>query len=191
MRQNLYCIVIIPPEPVYSETREFQQHIADKYNSHAALKPPPHITLIPPFALEEDKEQILFKYVDAIASNENNFEIAIDGFGSFTVGVIYEAVILSDPLKKLEKELSLSFYKKFKAKRGPSHAYVPHVTIAFKDLSPLKFPAAWDEFKEKLYRRKWTVSSLCILRANPKGGWDIIRQSKFGMQKDGDTMALF
>ena len=182
---------MIPPEPIYSETREFQQHIAEKYNSHAALKPPPHITLIPPFAIEEDREHALFKYIDSIASDQMPFEIAIDGFGSFTVGVIYEAVILSEPLKILEKELSQTFYRKFKIERGPSHAYVPHVTIAFKDLSPIKFPPARDEFEQKLYRRKWTIRSLCILQANTKGGWDIKRESKFGMEKEGDTMGLF
>lgn len=181
---HLYCIVIIPPEPIYSETREFQEHFAEKYKSKAALKPPPHLTLIPPAMLASEKEAVIFRYLENIASNYEPFEVSIDGFGSFGVGVIYAELILTDPLRKLEKELSLSFYKKFHVERGPSHRFIAHITLAYKDLNPPMFAQAWEEFKDKLYRRKWTPDGITLLRNNPKGGWDQIYKAKFGMKKD-------
>jgi 2'-5' RNA ligase len=184
-RQYLYCITIIPPEPVYSEAREFQQHIAEIYHSKEALKVLPHITLIPPFHLEESREAELFTFLGKAVSGDNPFELSIDGFGSFTVGVIYAAVIAGDKLKKLEKELTLSFYKKFNLskERGPAHAFIPHITMAYKDLTPFESPRAWSEFKDKLYRRKWMLKDIAVLRHNGKS-WEVIKKVELGTAKD-------
>src|SRR4051812_9636997 len=89
--QNLYFIAIIPPEPVYSEVKEFQHHIAKKYHSRGALKPPSHITLIPPFQQPPSKEIDLIKFIKNFAAARSKFELSVDGFGSFGVGVIYVA----------------------------------------------------------------------------------------------------
>jgi 2'-5' RNA ligase len=183
MRNNLYFIGILAPEPVRSETREFQQHIADNYRSKAALKPPPHVTLIPPFLLAEDKQPVLFKYIEDIAGRQQTFEVSVDGFNCFGVQVIYAEVEVSDHIKKLEKDLSSTFYKKFQIERGPSSRFVPHITIAYKDLMPPMFALAWPEFKDKLYRRKWMVKEICLLRSSP-GGWEKILGAELGALKE-------
>jgi len=189
-RQNLYFIGIIPPEPVYTEVREFQQHMADAYHSKEALKTPPHITLIPPFQISEVREPELISFLERFASQQQPFELSVDGFGSFTTGVIYAALKAEDNLQKLEKDLSLSFYKKFIVARGPSHAYIPHITIAFKDLMPPIFPKAWDEFKSKLYRRKWKLQEITLLKHSGKE-WAIDRKFSIDDVQDFDLFSTF
>jgi 2'-5' RNA ligase len=188
-RSNLYFIAIIPPEPIYSEVKEFQQHIADTYRSKEALKPPSHITLIPPFQIDAARESELLRFADNFASKYGKFELSIDGFGSFGVGVIYAAFEKNELWKKLQKELSLSFYKKFKVEKGPSYGFTPHITIAYKDLTPLMFPLAWEEFRNKLYRRKWTLDNICLLRHNFKG-WEIIKRAELGNENNEMTLGF-
>jgi len=191
-KQHLYFIGIIPPEPIYSDIKEFQQHVADKYKSKEALRHPTHATLIPPFRLDESRQPELVKFIENIAAKQDKFELAIDGFGSFTTGVIYAAILLSDPLKKLEKELTHPFYKKFglTKEKGPSHAFIPHITIGYKDLSPLVFPQAWEEFKSKLYRRKWMLKDIALLRHNGKE-WTVIQKLELGTAKENELLLSF
>jgi 2'-5' RNA ligase len=179
--KHLYFIGIVPPEPIYAEIKEFQQYVADKYRSKEALRRPTHATLIPPFQLEESREAELIKFVENIAAKEDKFELAIDGFGSFTVGVIYAAIVKNEQLNAIYKELSSTFYRKFGLvkEKGPSHAFTPHITVAFKDLSPIVFPNARDEFKDKLYRRKWMIKDICILRHSGKE-WSVIKKVELG-----------
>ena len=188
---NLYFIAIIPPEPIYSEMKEFQKYFADKYHSIEAFKRPSHITLIAPFQQSLSKESALITFTENFASKRNNLELSIEGFGSFSVGVIYAALVKNEALKKLQKELSLSFYKNFRVEggKGASFAFNAHMTIAFKDLSPLVFPNAWEEFRTKLYRRKWMMGNICLLRHNYKE-WEIIKRAELKGNDVGETMEL-
>jgi len=180
-KQHLYLVAIIPPEPVYSEIKEFQQYAADKYRSKEALRRPSHITLIPPFQVSEMYEEQIIHFLTNFSSKQIPFELAIDGFGSFTVGVIYAAFVENERLKKMQKELILSFNKKFKVDGGKDSGrkFNPHITIAFKDLSPIVFPNAKKEFDDKLYRRKWMLKDMCLLRHDGRQ-WQIIKRVEFG-----------
>src|SRR5256885_8355169 len=113
-KQHLYLIAIIPPEPIYSEVKEFQKYMAEKYKSVEAFTKPVHITLIPPFQLEDIKEPKPMKFINDFAAKQHSFELSVENFGSFGVGVIYAALEENPLLNKLHKDLSLSFNKQFR-----------------------------------------------------------------------------
>jgi 2'-5' RNA ligase len=184
-KQHFYFIAIIPPEPIYSEIKDFQRHVVEKYNSKEAFRRPSHATLIAPFQISELHEEALKSFIANFSSKQSPIELAIDGFGSFTTGVIYAAFVEDERLKKIQKELSLSFFKRFKIVDGsrPNYRFNAHMTIAFKDLSPLVFPDAWGEFKDKLYRRKWMLKDICLLRHNFTQ-WEIIKRAEFQSDKE-------
>ena len=190
-KSNLYFIAIIPPEPIYSEIKEFQQYFADKYHSKEALKRPSHVTLIPPFQTSEIPEATITNFLGNFAWKQSPMELAIDGFGSFTVGVIYAAFVENERVKKMQKELSLSFNKKFKVEGGKDSGrkFNPHMTVAFKDLSPLVFPQARNEFNDKIYRRKWMLKDICLLKHDFKQ-WQIIERAEFGNQDTEMTLGF-
>ncbi|MEP7233978.1 MAG: 2'-5' RNA ligase family protein [Ignavibacteriota bacterium] len=187
--KHQYFIGILPGDLIASEIREFQRHIAEVYKSHAALKPPVHATLISPFIIEESREAELTRFLDRFASGYDPFELAIDGFGSFTVGVVYAAIVAHPVLKKLEHDLALEFYRKFSIERGASYKFNPHLTIAYKDLSALMFPKAWEEFRSKLYRRKWMVRDICLFR-HEGNEWRLAKRAEFGNQSDLLTLGF-
>ena len=51
-----FFIALIPPKEVQEEATKIKEHFRDVYNSKAALKSPPHVTLQPPF--EWDIEEL-------------------------------------------------------------------------------------------------------------------------------------
>ncbi|MEI8133743.1 MAG: 2'-5' RNA ligase family protein [bacterium] len=191
-KPQLYFIGIVPPEPIYSEIKEFQNHFATTYNAKEALKHPTHITLIIPFQISSEHDERLQLYLKSLASKHQKFEAAIDGFSSFTAGVVYAAFAPNEFLKKIHKELSQNFYKKFALtdQRGPSHAFVPHITLAFKDLSPTVFNSAKAEFDKKIYRRKWMVSDIALFRHTGKE-WIVQSRFPLGTAMENELQFLF
>jgi 2'-5' RNA ligase len=186
-RTAIYMIAIIPPEPINSEVQEFKKIVADKYRSKEALRRPVHITLIPPFQTNEKEEKKFRNFVEGFAAKQTPFEIAFDGFEKFGNRVIYVHPIITDEFKKMEKQLSTLFYKSFPFDRGASSGFHPHMTIAFKDLTPDMFVPAWNEFQDTLYRRRFMLDNICLLRHNGKE-WVVIDKAMFG--SDGEVLSL-
>ncbi len=191
VKQNLYFIAIIPPEPIYSEVKEFQKHFDGKYKSKEAFKRPSHITLIHPFMISEDSEIDVKKFMQNFVGKHTPFELSVDGFGAFGFHTIYVACDENIVLKKLQKDLSLSFFKKFKVNEGKGSGlrFSAHMTIGFKDLTPPMFELGWAEFKDKIYRRKWTLKYICLLKHNFKE-WEIIDHTELKGENIGETLGL-
>ena len=190
-KQNLYFIAIIPPEPIYSEVKEFQKHFAEKYRSKEAFRRPSHITLIQPFMISESLEADVKKFMLNFVAKQTPFELSAEGFSSFGFHTIYAALEGNAILKKLQKDLSLSFFKKFKIieRKGPSQRFTAHMTIGFKDLTPPMFELAWKEYKDKLYCRKWRLKYICLLRHNFKE-WEIVEHAELKGEHIGESMEL-
>src|SRR5687767_12429430 len=88
-KKRLYFFAIVPPEPVFSAVMEMKKHVSLNYESHAPLRSPSHITLIPPFWWVEDKEQELAEALDKFTSKQKAFPLRLNGFKAFPPRVIY------------------------------------------------------------------------------------------------------
>ena len=181
--QNLYAIAAIAPEPIHSEVIEMQMHFETDYHSKATMNVAPHITFIPPFTQSSEKESDIFNFLKKFASKHKPIELSVNGFTTFGIGVIYAAFDKNEALKNLEKQLNLSFRKQFKIETGASFPFVPHITLAFKDLTPAMFELAWKEFQDKLYRRKWMMNDVALLRFDGKL-WNVIETAELGTGAD-------
>jgi len=190
-KQSLYFIAIIPPEPIYSEVKEFQKHFEEKYKSKEAFKRPSHITLIQPVMMPEAYEPELKAFMTNFVLKQSPFELSAEGFCAFGFHTIYVALEENEKLKKLQKDLSLAFFKKYKVRegKGPSLRFNAHMTIGFKDLLPPMFELAWNEFKNKIYRRKWTLKYICLLKHNFTE-WEIIEHAELKGEHIGETLEL-
>ena len=62
--QKLYFIALVPPEPIFTEVEELKNYFSQHFESSAALKSPPHITLHMPFRLKDDKEILLVEHLE-------------------------------------------------------------------------------------------------------------------------------
>ncbi len=175
-------IAILPPEPIYSEVQEFKKRFADIYQSKEALKRPAHITVIPPFEYSQDDEFKLTNFLAKFLKKHSPFELSFDGFGTFEKRVIFVQPEKNEHLKMLFKDITKAFNKEFKVREGNSSSlpYAPHMTIGYKDLKPAMYDLAWGEFNSKIYRRKFMLGELYLMRHSGQG-WVAVCEAPFSL----------
>ncbi|MBW4519523.1 MAG: 2'-5' RNA ligase family protein [Scytolyngbya sp. HA4215-MV1] len=181
--QQLFFIALLPPQTIQLEVNQIKQLFADRYNSRAAFKSPPHITLYPPFACSSVEIARLESGLAEFAIAQVPFGVTLEGFGAFAPHVIYlhvvkthELAALQQALKEcLETTLSLG-----SPSRDSDRSYIPHLTVAFRDLSPPNFKLGWAEVQSRSLHYEFMVTHLTLLRHNGQS-WDIQIEFPFGI----------
>ncbi|HYM20390.1 MAG TPA: 2'-5' RNA ligase family protein [Candidatus Kapabacteria bacterium] len=184
-RPGIYFFAIVPPEPVYGNIREIQEYVEKEYRTHEAMKRPVHTTLIAPFEAPVPVERELIDFTNNFAVKEKPFEVCIDGFGEFHQTTIYVKPIESPEIMGMQKRLSKEFAKVYSRgkSRGPSYGFHPHITIAFRDLSRPMFDKAWHEFESKIFRRRFILNHICLMKYDH--GWKTIQKGIFAGNPPG------
>lgn len=162
---RLFFVAILPPEPIYGEVTAFKQDFEQRFNSRAALRSPPHITLQSPFKWpESDLSQLQNVLLDC-ARASTVFEIKLCGFAAFPPRVIYVNVQPSSSLNQLQAELSDRLERELQISddRAKKRPFKPHMTVAFRDLARQNFKAAWPEFRDRAYDRRFLSAGLTLL----------------------------
>ena len=175
---KLYFVAIVPGKPVYEEVLAFKEEFKERFNSKAALRSPPHITLHMPFQWKEEKEQLLVSSLEDLTNGQTPFDIKVEGFGAFPPRVIYVNVIESNALKAIfqavQKNARIDWH--IYPKSTNSRPFKPHMTIAFRDLKKLEFFKAWEEFENRKYIAQFLAEDICLLKHNGNS-WDILHRS--------------
>jgi 2'-5' RNA ligase len=176
---NMYFIALVAPGKINEEILKWKNYMKEQFGSLVALRSPAHITLVPPFWMEEAFEEKLKNAVTSFSGQQNKFEITLKNFAAFKPKVIYAAVLPSQPLQlihsRLQKFLKQSNLFPIKPDDRPFH---PHISIAARDLHKKAFYEAWEIFRNKRYEASWLVNSISMLRHNQKN-WDVIFTSQF------------
>lgn len=176
---DMYFIAILLPQELNTKVLIYKEWMRDKYNCKVALKSPAHITLIPPFWLDDQKEERLVEATKRIATDQPKFNIQTFGFDAFQPRTLFIAVSPNELLNDLKKNAETIFasYPDLKIKKE-SRPFHPHVTIATRDLPKSAFYEAWDYFEEMEFRKEWIVEGLSVLKHNKKN-WDVLHTSQF------------
>lgn len=185
-------IAILPPEPIYSEVQEFKKRFVDAYDSKEAYRRPPHITVIPPFQYAQEDEAKLINFLTKFLKKYSPFELSFDGFGTFEKRVIFVQPEKNERLKMLFKDITKAFNKEFKVREGNSSSlpYAPHMTIGYKDLKPAMYDLAWQEFSSKIYRRKYMLGELYLMRHTGQK-WVTVSEAQFAFNPEGELTLGF
>jgi 2'-5' RNA ligase len=176
---QMYFIAIVLPPSLNEKVLEYKNLMLEKYNCRVGLKSPAHITVVPPFWMEESKEQQLVNDIDLISKPFHPFAISTNNFSAFKPKTIFIATRPNEHLDELKKNAD-NFFKdnllyKIKMDTRPFH---PHITIATRDLFKKSFHEIWPWFEEKNFLEEWTVEGISILRHNKKN-WDVVHTSQF------------
>ena len=175
---QMYFIAIVLPEELNKKIRKWKELMHEKYGCSVGLRSPAHITFVPPFWMEEEKEQQLITDVDVISSPVQPFTISINNFSAFKPRTIFADVIVDEALQKLKAAVDTFFSKaeyKVKIDNRPFH---PHITIATRDLHKKDFNDAWPTFENKKFKANWEANGLSVLRHN-RINWDVIYTAVF------------
>jgi 2'-5' RNA ligase len=175
----MYFMAIVAPQEVNATVLKWKQLMNDRFGCVVALRSPAHITLIPPFWLDEKEEHQLKNAIGEFSQSCVGFEIYLKNFSAFKPRVIYVGVEPNPELQSLHGRLEefLVAKKQFPISKEerPLH---PHVSIATRDLHKKTFREAWEIFREKKYESSWMASGISILRHDQKK-WDVIFTSHF------------
>ena len=175
----MYFIALVLPQPLNENIFKYKQMMLEKYNCRVGLKAPAHITLVPPFWMEEEKEQQLIADIDHLGSDVHPFHISTNNFSAFKPRTIFVALTPNKHLQQL-KEVTDRFFKdnslyNIKIDARPFH---PHITIATRDLFKKSFFEVWPWFAEKKLIEEWQADGISLLKHNKKN-WDVIHTSQF------------
>lgn len=178
--KQLFFIALLPPEDVTKIARQIQKHCAEVYQSRAALKSPPHITLQAPFKLELSQLPLLEQLLANFAQNNGAIPMILDGFAAFKPRVIYINVLKNTELLTIYRELSnfLEISLNIIDQASKNHPFAPHLTVAFRDLKKSAFHQAWQEFEQKSLHFEFVIPQLTLLKHNGKY-WEIYKQFSF------------
>lgn len=180
---KLYFIAIVLPPQLRDEINVFKEEMKEKYGAKHALKIPAHITMQPPFKFSEGEEEGLISALEDFAGQQENFEVELNGFGSFPPRVIYVRVTDHQPIIRLHNSLqqvTKDFVKQDKGRvESPIH---PHVTIASRDLTKSAFKESWPQFKTRSYEARFSVSNLVLLKHNGQH-WELYKDLAFKNDK--------
>lgn len=180
LQQNLYFIAIIPPDDICEEVIAFKHDLKENYNSKAALKNVPHITLKAPFKTDAFKHADVIKWFKKLSVAKEPFVVQLHDFGCFPNPdnpVIYVQPVSTEPLKKLQAQVIAAFEKAFPnvPLHYHEHKFAPHITIAFRDLAFAEFKKAWQVYSHKIYNAAFRVHNFYLLQHNGSQ-WEVIAE---------------
>jgi len=175
--ENLYFIALIPQKEVQEAITAYKVDFAERFDSEAALKVVPHITLKAPFKIPQNQHQLLIKWFLRLDINSGRFTIELKDFGCFfnkDHPVIFIKPVINTNLYVMQKEMIRSFKNNCPGKTHPVDVkFNPHVTVAYRDLKPAKFTEAWKEYHLKKYDALFEVNSIYLLQ-HDRTRWNII-----------------
>lgn len=177
-KENLYFIAIIPSKEISDAITVFKSDFAHRFESKAALRVIPHVTLKAPFKLPVSSHSDLQQWFRNLSFNSGSFQIELKNFGAFRNKkhpVIYVQPILNASLFSLQKEIIRSFRFSFEEIiiMETELNFTPHITIAYRDLSFDKFLEGWKEYEMKEYQAVFEVSSFHLLQHSGIA-WEVV-----------------
>ena len=148
----------------------------DRFGCTVALKSAAHITLIPPFWMENTSEELLIQTLHHFQTTLPSFEIQLQGFSHFSNRVVFVAVNENPQLGSLRKAVEDHFIKPLHGIIKPDdRPFHPHVTIANRDIKPCDFSKAWEHFKRLSFNEEFEANTVSLLKLS-QGKWNVIAE---------------
>ncbi len=184
-KENLYFIALIPKRELREMINAFKNDFANRFNSKKALKVYPHITLKAPFKCSAKHHAELLNWFSDLRISQESFSMPLKNFGAFhdkNNPVVYVHPTITKELQLMQKEIIASFSGLFPADIHPVDVqFKPHVTIAYRDLTPEMFAKAWEEYKIKSFNAQFEVDAFYLLQHDTKK-WNIISTYSLSQQ---------
>jgi 2'-5' RNA ligase len=179
MSARMYFLAILAPHEVNLKVLEWKYYMREHFGCVVAMRSPAHITLVPPFWMDEQLEVSLREDVQQFCGEQKPFKVELEDFDAFKPKVIFLHVKPTVQLESLRSELERNLLSKGKYPiKAESRSFHPHITIANRDLLRKDFLEAFGHFKKIAYKQTFMTNEVAILK-HERGEWNTIGQSKF------------
>jgi len=173
-KHQMYYVALICPEETDKKVNQFKIWMKQHFGCVIALKSPAHITLIPPFWLEQERETQLLKTLQLFSSDQGNIEIELEGFSHFGKSVLFLVVKDNPLLQDLQNQVMKYFQEPFnEVIKNNDRPFHPHITIATRDLKPGDLRKALEHFNNEKYFHSFQTKSISVLKLSP-GKWNVL-----------------
>jgi 2'-5' RNA ligase len=177
MVNQRFFIALLPPQEVRDSITEIKQIFVDRYNSRAALRSPPHITLQPPFEWPPENLTTLTQSLEVFAQQQSPVPVILSGFGAFAPRVIFVDVQKTPELLSIHTELlaHTEAHLNIVDAVAKTRPFAPHITVGFRDLTKANFRAAWTEFQHQALNFEFQVANLTLLMHKGRQ-WEVYQE---------------
>lgn len=172
-----FFIALLPSPRIQELADRVKERFAEIYQSRAAQKSPPHVTLQPPFDWATEDLPRLNQQLEEFARSQPPIPLILDGFGAFRPRVIFIKVIMTPELLSVQKNLSnfLESTLEIVDAVSKNRSFSPHLTVAYRDLTKPNFYQAWSEFENQPFSFEFMVPQLTLLVHNGQR-WEISKE---------------
>src|SRR5262245_33178023 len=102
---KMYFIALVAPAEINRQVLAWKNFMKEHYGCMVALRSPAHITLIPPFWMEDSQEKELENAIDEFSITYSSFQIQLKNFSAFKPRVIYVSIEENENLQNLKPAL--------------------------------------------------------------------------------------
>ena len=175
----MYFLAVLCPASIDEKVQAHKLWMRDRFGCTVALKSAAHITLIPPFWMETNSEELLIQTLTHFQTTIPAFQIQLKGFSHFSNRVLFVAVNENPQLGGLRKAVEDHFIQPFHGIIKPDdRPFHPHVTIANRDIKPGDFIKAWDHFKRLPFAEEFEATTVSLLKLS-ENKWNVISKQPF------------
>ena len=133
---SMYYVAVLCPAAIDDTIQKHKLWMRDHFGCTVALKSAAHITLVTPFWLKNESEELLKDTLQSFQTDKLPVTIELQDFSHFSDRVIYINVKENHQLDSLRKEVEDHFIQSFHAVIKPdTRSFNPHITIANRDIS--------------------------------------------------------
>jgi 2'-5' RNA ligase len=176
---SMYFAAIVCPSPIEEKVLHFKHWMKNQFGCLVAMRSPAHITLIPPFWLDEIRETELLQTLQSFTSVMDELEIQLEDFSHFGKKVLYVHVKENSALEEVKFQAENYFMQSFgDVIKKDDHVFHPHVTIANRDLKPGDFEKAWQHFSIKAFNQTFRANIISVLKFS-QGKWNVIGEKNW------------
>ena len=133
MEKSLYFIALLPPSSLSEKVDFLRNKLGETFGCKAALKSPPHITLVPPIHMTEVEAEELKQKISKTLEDYRGFDVRIGDISWFSDRtVFFEVVTHIKALRSLKNDLLGDLDPRFSGLLN--RRFHPHMTLANRDI---------------------------------------------------------
>jgi 2'-5' RNA ligase len=183
--ESLFFVAILPPAKISADIDEIRRQCSVDYQVYSALKPPVHITLIPPFRLSAVLENKLVASLQH-CRNFRSFEQELHDYDGFPPKVIFIRAHKNSGIIALHKNIATKIRPYLKDKPGSIN---PHITIAYRDVEEHIYEMIMQSYSQKRFRADFIVNKFALLKHDGKK-WNLFKEFDSGPREEQYSMDL-
>lgn len=183
--ESLFFVAILPPQEISAVIDEIRKQCSIDYQVYSALKPPVHITLIPPFKLNVALENKLVTSLQ-YCRNFRSFEQELCDYDGFPPKVIFIRANKNPGITALHKNITTKIKPYLRESPGSIN---PHITIAYRDVGEDVYEKIMHAYGKKRFRANFNVNKFTLLKHDGKK-WNLFKEFESKPQEEQYKMDL-